>query len=115
MRKLTVTVLLCSVLLGCAGGGGAPDPVDESAELFGQAVAANQAGQLGKAKAFWKTSYRGLPQLQVQTKRKRCSARFVLRARPRRWRPSGMSSKPRLISSASTRGTRSRLGNWFRN
>ncbi len=52
MRKLTVAVLLCSVLLGCAGGGGAPDPADESAELFGQAVAANQAGQFGESEGL---------------------------------------------------------------
>ena len=52
MRKLTVAVLLCSFLLGCAGGGGALDPADESAELFGQAVAANQAGQFGESEGL---------------------------------------------------------------
>ncbi len=50
MRKLTIALLFCTVSFGCAGGDGrAPGAADDPARLYGQAVAANQAGQLGES------------------------------------------------------------------
>ena len=50
MRKLTIALLLCTVLFACAGGDGGPlEPADDPARMYDQAVAANEAGQLGES------------------------------------------------------------------
>ena len=53
MRNLTILLLLCTVSSGCAGGdGGEPEPADDLARLYDQAVAANEAGQLGESESL---------------------------------------------------------------
>ncbi len=50
MRKLTIPLLLFTVSFGCAGGDpGAPEPADDPAQMYDQALAANEAGQLGES------------------------------------------------------------------
>ena len=50
MRKVTIALLLCTVLFACAGGdGGALEPGDDPVRMYDQAVAANEAGQLGES------------------------------------------------------------------
>jgi hypothetical protein len=50
MDKLTIALLLCTVSFGCAGeGDGVPEPSDDPARMYDQALAANESGQLGES------------------------------------------------------------------
>ena len=50
MRKFMIALLLCTVLLACAGGdGGVLEPAEDPVRMYDQAVAANEAGQLGES------------------------------------------------------------------
>ena len=53
MKTLTIALLLCTVSFGCASGdSGAPGSADEPAQMYDEALAANDAGQLGESESL---------------------------------------------------------------
>jgi len=50
MRKFTITLLLCTVSFGCASG--VPVSADEPAQMYDEALAANEAGQVGESESL---------------------------------------------------------------